>query len=164
MPNIDWSAEASSKKPGIYNAEVYSSVELEGRDSGQPYFLVTFRDVTDNAKICHDIVSFSPNAMSMSIAKLKALGFDKEKKQIQADELVGRRCRISVKVEHQEGYEPRLVVDISAKDGFRCGYKAGHGPWPLPHGTAGEWLEDHGASKPAAPKASKEELDDDIPF
>lgn len=122
MPNIDWNAE-TQKPAGVYHAEVSSSVELEGRESGMPYFLVTFRDISDQAKICHDVISFSPNAMNMSIAKLKALGFDKEKSEIQADELVGRRCWIATKVEEQSGYEPRLIVDISAKDGFRCGFK-----------------------------------------
>lgn len=145
MPNIDWSAE-TSKSAGVYHAEVSSSVELEGRESGLPYFMVTFKDTKDQAKICHDIVSFSPNAMNMSIAKLKALGFTKDKKDIEADELVGRRCWISVKVEHQDGYEPRLVVDISAKDGFRCGYKA----------------EGKTRTAPAAKPA--QELNDDVPF
>jgi len=146
MPQIDWSAE-TSKAAGVYNAEVSTSVELEGRDSGQPYFLVTFKDIRDQAKICHDIVSFSPNAMNMSIAKLKALGFDKSKTDIQADELIGRRCWIATKVEHQDGYEPRLVVDISAKDGFKCGYKP-----------------ESEKPTPPAQVAKAKELEDDIPF
>lgn len=146
MPKIDWRAE-TSKSAGVYHAEVSYSVEMEGRDSGQPYFLVTFKDISDEAKICHDIVSFSPNAMNMSIAKLKALGFDKTKSEVQAEELVGRRCWIAVKADHQDGYEPRLVADISAKDGFRCGYKA----------------ESQEMQKNTdKPKTS--ELDDDIPF
>lgn len=122
MPSIDWSAE-TSKPAGTYHAEVSTSVEMEGRDSGQPYFFVTFKDIADDVKICHDIVSFSPNAMNMTTAKLKALGFDKGKTNIEADELVGRRVWVATKVEHQDGYGPRLVVDIGAKDGFRCGYK-----------------------------------------
>lgn len=147
MPKIDWSAE-TSKAAGVYYAEVSSSVEMQGRDSGMPYFLVTFKDIKDQAKICHDIISFSPNAMNMSIAKLKALGFDKGKTQIEADELIARRCWIATKVEHQEGYEPRLVVDISAKDEFRCGYK--------PDTT----------EKPnsQAKDDNTKDLDDDIPF
>lgn len=148
MPSIDWNAEKTQKPAGVYHAEVSSSVELEGRESGMPYFLVTFRDISDQAKICHDVISFSPNAMNLSIAKLQALGFGKDKTEIQADELVGRRCWISTKVEEQPGYEPRLIVDISAKDGFRCGYKA----------------EDAKPTAQPSPPAASEELNDDIPF
>lgn len=122
MVAINWDAAETPKRTGAYHVEVLSATENRGKASGEPYFMVTFGDVErDRSPVCDDVLSFSPKAIHMTLAKLKAMGFDRAKKNIEADHLVGRRCHIMTKIEQSDKYGDRQVVDIKA-EGYHVGY------------------------------------------
>jgi len=111
------------RKDGIYYVQV-DGAEGKRSQAGNDMIAIKLVSVDDNKLVCYDRIMLSgkEGALSMSKAKLKALGYDMSRGSLSPADLNGLRCYVAVKLgkPNDEGKQ-YLEVDIRAK-GSRCGY------------------------------------------
>ena len=140
MANVNWDEERPDDAPlapGEYLAEVVAATEKYSQ-GGDLMFALRFETRGDGAPqhLCYDNLMLQGKGLSIALAKLKAMGFDRVHATIDAKQLIGRRVRLACIIEEYNGRQS-LKPDIRA-DGFKCGY--------LP--------VEQGAPVPAAPRAT----------
>jgi len=111
------------RKDGIYYVQVDGA---EGKRSmnGNDMIAMKLVSVDDNKLVCYDRIMLSgkEGALSMSKAKLKALGCDLSKGALSPEDLNGLRAYVAVKLgKPNDDGKQYLEVDIRAK-GSKCGY------------------------------------------
>jgi hypothetical protein len=127
--------EASSFKPdfepGVYLAEVKDSLLKHSSKNGDQYFGVELESSgLDGMKkrLCQDVLMLEGKGASMGVAKLRALGFfeDGTAQDIDAHELVGKRCWVRVDWQHYEdrktGERKKSLKPYASFQPFDCGY------------------------------------------
>ena len=126
MAIVDWTPFDRNLPAGIYLAEV-DKCEEKRSTSGDLMFAVKLRAVDFMRDLCLDWYMLEGQARGMGTGKLKALGFTGEEKEIQAHELLGRRCFVNVQpstFKNPRTGEESVTMKPTKCDGASLGY------WP----------------------------------
>jgi hypothetical protein len=141
--------------PGDYDAEVLEAEEKIS-SKGDAMFVVKFKSIADGRYLCQDIVMLGGGGVGMGLAKLRALGFDKDfKGDVSAAELIGKRLTLHLKEEEFKG-TVSLKPDI--KQGEYCGYT------PLEAGGEDKAAQDFDVDPFSEPGPTEKLDSENIPF
>jgi hypothetical protein len=127
MAQVDWSdPNETDLKSGIYLAQV-EKAEEKPSSKGDPMFKVTLKAVAFRTTLCDDFIMLGGKGRGMGQAKLKALGFGPDVKEIHASELVGQRVYARVAFQEYDDKRTgtkRRSLKVVNVEGSYCGY------WP----------------------------------
>lgn len=118
--------EQSIPQPGVYLAEIIKAEEKYAK-SGDPMFMVTFKDTETHKELVRDVIMLDGNGARIGYAKLEGLGFSKSVTNIDPMDMIGKRVKIALGHRDYKG-PAQATVDIQAPESF-CGYwPEGEGP------------------------------------
>jgi hypothetical protein len=126
MVRPDWSAGEEFDRvlpdEGMYQVIVLACEEKQS-SSGKPTFNVEFGRSPSGKHLCWDTLTLAGKGWGIAKAKLKMLKFSEANVDIEARDLVGRKCRVYIKHDTFQGKNgPRTTAKVDIYQGEHCGY------------------------------------------
>ena len=150
-------------EPGVHLVEVIDAEHRHGQ-SGDPLFGIKLEGTGlsgTKSTLCRDVIMLAGKGLGIGVAKLKALGFfaDGEPEDVQAHQLVGRRCWVRVdwqRYKDRNGENRKGLKPVGSFDPFDCGY--------YPEGEPPEDVSDPLFPETEQPTPSQPVDDSSVPF